>query len=649
MQASVNLPFKLERRPGRRELGLVAAAIALVVLVSWLSPLGRWTELFSFDAMSVALPNAVPGDIVLVYLDERSHDVLRQPYDRPWDRRLHAQLVERLRVDEARLVYFDIVFEKPSLEPAADLEFAEAIRRHGSVILGGSIALTQEAEGIHRRVIAPLASLRQTARAWGTLSFFPIDSDYGVRQVPHRINTLEHAALHAARLLRRDSSHLPGSESRSWIHYFGPPGTFAAVSYHQALAPDGVPPGFFKGKVVLVGSKYSTGFSGSGKDSFTTPYSRFGSAAMSGVEVNANLLATLRSDRVLRRVRPWTEITVLLCCTIGIAWVLLGLRPASATMAVLAVIGLSSVTAWAAGTWLRIWGNWFLFAGGAVPAALVFSIGRNFYIERSRREKVTRAFEKYLSPEMVRHVVHSGMDLKPGGTTRRVTAMMTDIDGFSAIAERMSAEKVSSMLIAYFSRLTQHVFDHQGTVVQFVGDAIYCVWGAPLDQPIQADLAVRSALAIQASMHGQLFELNPLMTRIGISTGDGLCGNLGSAERFDYAVIGDNTNLAARIERANKTFGTRILISDGTKLALAVRGCSGRSAIFSSRAGLSPCGFGNPSWRGLLLPLTGPWSFRHSPKGWRPGGRRTGRRPRGVSTRAWRSVVKTATDLLSTT
>lgn len=558
-------PFQLNGRPSVRELGLVALLAAGLVLGAWFSAAGRWTEQFSFDVISVALRNAPPPDVVLVYLDERSHDLLQQPYDRPWDRRLHAQLVERLRETGARLVFFDIVFGKDAPDPLADLAFAEAIRAHGNVILGGSIADAQDPESVQRRIIAPVPVLRTAARGWGSL-FFLLDSDTGVRRILEQVEGVPHSAVVTAQILGTPPG--PVSDNSKWIRYLGPPGTFQAVSYHQAIIADGVPAGYFANKVVLIGVKYSTGFSGSGKDTFATPYSRFGSAAMDGVEVNANLLSTLRTNNALRRLSPASELLLLVITSVGLACIVIGLQPVAASLVTLGCAFTSCFVGLSAANWGHYWGDWFLFAGGAAPVALVLSIGRNYYFEHSRREQVTQAFEKYLSPEIVRQVISSPVDLRPGGATRRVTAVMTDIEGFASFAEGMTAEEVGRMLVAYFTQLTQHVFDQKGTVVQFVGDAAYCVWGAPLDQPAQADLALRAALAIQASMREMSFEGRPLKTRIGISTGPGLCGNLGSRDRFDYAVIGDNTNMAARIEGANKKLGTRVLVAESTKRAL---------------------------------------------------------------------------------
>ncbi len=558
----MKFPFKFERTPEFKEVMLVSALVALLAMMIWISTgLGRWSDRYSYDALVVMLREPPPRDTIIVYIDERSHTALDQRYGRTWDRRLHTRVLDFLTQEGAKLVYFDILFDQANEDPAVDVAFAEAIKRHGGVILGGSISGAQDSESTQQQVLPPISILRRAAKAWGGLTFFPIDVD-AVRQVPVRLQDINHAAWHAAKILRGGSE--PRSQGGDWLRYSGPPGSYGEVSYHQLLQPDGVPAGLFKDKVVLIGARATAGLAGAMKDTFATPYSRFGRAWMSGTEVNANVITTLRQDSALRKVSPLIELVVLVLMSTAFTWWILGLRPATAAFAAAAAAAIPAAVAWFAGAYLHWWGNWVLFSGLIVPTALVTSIGRNYYNERLSRQRVMRAFEKYLSPEMVRQAALSKVDLKPGGTTRRITAMMTDIKGFSSVAEKMTPAELSGMLVAYFSELTKHIFDYKGTILQFAGDGSYSVWGAPLEHAEPADQAVRAALALQAAMReGKLSE-----TRVGISTGTGLCGNLGSYDRFDYTVIGDNTNLASRLEGANKKLGTHVLLADSSRREL---------------------------------------------------------------------------------
>jgi adenylate cyclase len=142
--------------------------------------------------------------------------------------------------------------------------------------------------------------------------------------------------------------------------------------------------------------------------------------------------------------------------------------------------------------------------------------------------------------------------------------VFTDIKGFTSIAEGMSAPETAAMLNAYFSDATKHVFESGGTLIKYIGDAVFAIWGAPIRRDDHATQACTAALALARAQEAQGPDAGPvarLVTRIGVHTGPMLVGNLGSAQRFDYTAIGDAVNLASRIEGLNKPFGTLALAS----------------------------------------------------------------------------------------
>jgi adenylate cyclase len=181
------------------------------------------------------------------------------------------------------------------------------------------------------------------------------------------------------------------------------------------------------------------------------------------------------------------------------------------------------------------------------------------------REKIRRAFTFYLSPSMIRRVTESPEQLNLGGEEVVGTAMFTDIAGFTSIAEGRTAPQTAALLNEYFSEATRHVFDTEGTLIKYIGDAIFAIWGAPVPLPDHAERACRAALGmtrLDAALEGS--PAGALVTRVGVHTGTMLVGNLGSSQRFDYTAIGDTINLASRLEGINKVFGTRVLISGET-------------------------------------------------------------------------------------
>jgi len=177
-----------------------------------------------------------------------------------------------------------------------------------------------------------------------------------------------------------------------------------------------------------------------------------------------------------------------------------------------------------------------------------------------------RAFKRYVPAELVRQLIQTGEAARRGGKKSELTFFLSDIAGFTPISESMSPEALMVHISEYLDELTSIIMAKSGTVDKYIGDAIMAFWGAPVADIDHAAHACEAALACQEKIE----ELNtkwenegktPLPTRIGIHAGEAIVGNIGSSERINYTVIGDNVNLASRLEGANKVYGTQIIIS----------------------------------------------------------------------------------------
>jgi CHASE2 domain-containing sensor protein len=219
-------------------------------------------------------------DVVLVYLDDDSAKKLNQPLGAPWDRALHSQLVDRLTREQARLILFDIAFDAES-DVQRDEALAAAISRNGHVVLGALLEVLQPlGELAQERIVPPIRSLRKAAAGWGLLAFRPLDPDRGVRQIYTGTSDVPSATWRAAEILGAPVTKAQRLQARArWINYYGPPGhyndagsaaTFLGVSFAQAIQPEGLPEGFFKNKLVLVGGRVSAGSLGDSLDEFAT-------------------------------------------------------------------------------------------------------------------------------------------------------------------------------------------------------------------------------------------------------------------------------------------------------------------------------------------------------------------------------------------
>jgi adenylate cyclase len=193
-------------------------------------------------------------------------------------------------------------------------------------------------------------------------------------------------------------------------------------------------------------------------------------------------------------------------------------------------------------------------------------------IEEQEKRKVRSAFQQYLSPEVIRRVLSD-----PGSVTPRkteITVLFSDVRGFTSISESLDAQDLARLLNNYLTEMTRVIFRYQGTLDKYIGDAVMAIWGAPFTEPKHGERCCRAALAMVARLaelqKNWVAEGLPAMEiGIGINTGMASIGSMGSALRFGYTAIGDNVNLASRLEGLNKVYGTTILISESTCVDIA--------------------------------------------------------------------------------
>jgi adenylate cyclase len=350
---------------------------------------------------------------------------------------------------------------------------------------------------------------------------------------------------------------------KRWFNYYGPPYTLRSISLDTALNWSPTDTNFFRDKFVFVGGHPSAFAS----DQFATPYTGWGGALSTGVEILATGFLNLVRNDWLERISTSTQLVFV--CIWGVVSVcgLLMLRPWHAGwVAVCGALGLASLSFH--GHWhYRVWWSWLVPAAVQTPVALVWSIGCQYAFELRQRRKLRQAFSVYLSPHLADRIAQSDQDLALGGKVVEATVMFTDLEGFTALSEGLDPAAVASILTSYFNQTTRHILKHEGTIIKYMGDAVMAVWGAPLEEAKHAERAVLAACGMIESGKSRI-EGRELRTRIGINTGMVLVGNLGSDFRFDYTAIGATTNLASRLEGLNKYLGTTILIGETTRRQL---------------------------------------------------------------------------------
>jgi adenylate cyclase len=502
--------------------------------------------------------------VVLVYLDAKSAWDLHQPIDDIWNRNLHVQLLERLTKDRARLILYDIIFDTPSSDAAIDEAFAEALHHFGHAVLSGGIEIIQPRGGVKQeRILAPIEIFRKAAAGWGVGVFNPVDADYVVRQI-YSGGEVPAATWRGAEVLGAPvtKTQFGGDAQLRWVNYYGPPGQLTSISLADAL---GVPAGFFRDKVVMIGGWEVSGPGRNGRDEFATPFPNGFPRLAQGLEVHATILLNyIRSEWLTQMT---TGCQVLVVVIVGLlAGLLSRLRPLTATACAVVLAALiAGAACWL--VWNRyVWFNWLTPAAVQVPIGLVWAVGSQYLLESRRRKELRRAFGFYLSPEMADRIGDADFNLKPGGKIVEVTVMFTDLENFTTLSEKLDPTEVSAILTSYFGQTTRCIQQNHGTVIKYIGDAVFAAWDA-IREPQHAIRAAEAACDLRAVIELEI-EGKKLRTRVGIHTGKVLAGNLGSEFRFDYTMIGDAVNFASRLESLNKYLNTQVLLSDDVQRQL---------------------------------------------------------------------------------
>lgn len=338
-----------------------------------------------------------------------------------------------------------------------------------------------------------------------------------------------------------------------------------------------VDPAMLRQKLVLLGTS-ATGL----VDIKTTPVDQF----LPGVEVHAQLVEGIMTQTLLTQWQWVAEgrilldaktAEILLAFLVGAAMIALvprfGAKPMLAMFVVIAA-GLMGGTAYLFIEHRQLLD--FIFPAGTALILFMLLGYLNYAREEAQKKQVRGAFSRYMSPALVEKLAQFPDSLKLGGETRDMTIMFSDIRGFTTISEQFDAEGLTRFINRFLTPMTNIILKGRGTIDKYMGDAIMAFWNAPLDDDEHARHACRSGLAMMAECHllnqrwkaeaeaeGRKFI--PVNIGVGLNSGSVCVGNMGSDLRFDYSVLGDDVNLASRLEGQSKTYGVDIVIGKNTR------------------------------------------------------------------------------------
>ena len=299
-------------------------------------------------------------------------------------------------------------------------------------------------------------------------------------------------------------------------------------------------------------------------------------ASVPGVELHAQAVEQILQNTFLLRPDFATPAELIYILVLGTLIAVLIYRAGALGSAVVGALAVAAV----------ILISWYTFdAFGwlvdpvypAVALTAIYLAGTLFVFLRTEKERnrVRNAFSHYMAPALVERLADDPSRLKLGGETRDMTLLFSDVRGFTTISEGLDAEELTHFLNSLFTPLSNIILDEQGTIDKFMGDAVMAFWNAPLDDRLHPSHACSAALRMMGEMEGlnarwqQEAEakgrsFKPVKLGIGLNTGLCCVGNLGSETRFDYSVIGDNVNVASRLEGQSKTYDVGTVVGEST-------------------------------------------------------------------------------------
>lgn len=387
-----------------------------------------------------------------------------------------------------------------------------------------------------------------------------------------RPNLTINGAAHGVTHIQMGSLRIPTDEyGNLLINHLGPAEVIPTYSVADIINGR-IPADTFKDRIVLVGAA-AMGIA----DYIITPYS----TVAPGLSLHATIVENVLSGNFLEKPH-WTTIFDLL------AIILVGLIAGFFTARLSALKGVLANLALFGG---YLFANHWLFVNHGVWLGIIYPVAAlvlvylaqiiyHYFTETKERHRVKNTFQQYLSGDVIDQMLANPDQLQLGGEVKNLTILFSDLEGFTSYAENYKPDELVPLLNEYFSQMTEEIFRYRGTLLEFLGDGMLVLFGAPIANDDHAIDAVRAAMAMQARLktlqqewsntdspyHNQWKAMGSpsLFTRFGINSGDVLVGNLGSRQRFSYSVLGDEVNLASRIEGLNKQYGTQILVGENS-------------------------------------------------------------------------------------
>ncbi len=579
--------------------------VTTIIVVAFFNLLGIFQnlELKSYD-LRMRLRGTIPVEesgIVLVTVDDQSFASLKKKW--PFPRSYFARAFSNLAEAGAALIVVDIEFTEPSeVGSMDDYGLAQVIQKYPNIILAGKLVTEYGSHNtVNRYPMKPIKALLSAGAKWAYANVY-LDDDgfirrynmfqdlHGQTYFPLTIEALrylqnlspDNIITNENEFFRIGNFSIPKYEFNTMlVNFTGPAGFFPTYSLVNILddsnftLPDEdedtdifdiyKDESIFKDKIVYIGASADEL-----QDNKLTPFFNYDGIKqlMPGVEMHANAMYTIINNFHITPVNSQVIFLIILIFGVVVLFISTQLKPISGLLVGLGVFLVYTLICSFAFIRGSVWIP-FVYPVICFVASYGVNIVYHILIEQKEKGRYRKTFQQYVARSVVDTMLSSGEVPKFGGERKLLTVLFSDIRSFTTYSEKYAPEVVVQRLTEYLSSMVDVIFKNEGTLDKFVGDEIMALFGAPYYYENHAERACNTALEMISELrHMQKKwsqkQMEYFQIGIGINTGKVIVGNLGSIQLFDYTVIGDEVNLGARLEGANKQYSTTIIISDST-------------------------------------------------------------------------------------
>ncbi len=573
------------KKPFNLRLALLLGTLTLLVLVQIAGLFPNVTtpfEQMEYSARDLLMrlrgEEKPSDDIVIVAIDDDSFNWTG--FQWPWPRSYFAEIVDQINAGGGKVIGVDIFLFEPDDIENNDQMLAEALGHSLSAV---NVLQILKSGGEHfssLTLLQPLSPYREVLDGTGITSFIR-DEDAIIRSVQafdsYNGEMYYHWAFEVARLylgvespsnptstsVQFNSQTVPLNAGQLLVNFAGPEGSYPTYSAYSVALGDALEqdPDAFRGKIVLIGATTLTL-----QDIYPTPFST--QVPTSGVEIIASTIDTLINGKYITQSPAWMALLITLGAALLAYFISFSKRPSITVTLLLVSMAGYLVTAFVIFIRERyvlpvVTPQIVLFLGVVLPT-LEQAVSQE--IEKWR---VRNLFSRFISPEMVDRMMDT-QDLTSLNKRSDISIIFSDIRGFTTLSEKLTPEEVVALLNPYLEAMSKVIYKHGGTVDKYEGDAIIAFFGEPVPftdhavRALRASLDMRKALAELKDQWAKEGRPSQIEMGIGINSGEVFVGMVGSEQRINYTVIGDNANLASRLQDLTKTYAWPILISEST-------------------------------------------------------------------------------------